>query len=129
MEPQDTPPYAPLDSEHAVAPPPRTASTPRTPASGGRPDRTRRNVALAAGASFVVALVGMAAARSGTGSTGAGTTVPASNDSVQQQLSTSDGPVFSDDDGGEDGFARQPRPAQPGVPFFDGGGQTQSHGS
>jgi hypothetical protein len=130
MEPQDTPPYAPLDSEPTVAPPP-TGRTATQAARAGERDHTRRNVALAAGATFVAAMIGMAAARSGSTGSARSTQVPtpAANAPTQQQLSSGDEPFFPDGDSVDDGFGRQPRAAQPGVPFFNGGGQTQSHGS
>ena len=116
MEPQDTPPYAPL---------PNTAATPasvpapapaRDDTSGKENERTRRNVAVAAVGAFFVAMAGMAIARSGSSSASTTSTTPASPDVTAPQQST------------DDGFGG-PRAAQPGVPSFGGGGQTQSRGS
>ena len=117
MEPQDTPPYAPLERETS------TPSSSRPAAPTDDRAKTRRVVAVAAGASFLAALTGMAIARSGASSSSTATT-PAPTPASAPQIGTDDGqPVFP-------GFQDEPRAAQPGVPFSDdGGGQTRSGGS
>src|SRR4051794_8299070 len=113
MEPQDTPPYAPLDgevaapaSDHSTSTP--TARTDPAPAPDER-IRTRRLVAVAAGASFLAAMTGMAIARSGSSS--ASTT---SNDTTPQVTVDDGTPVAPSFD---DGIGGEPRAAQPAVPF------------
>ena len=120
MDPLDTPPYEPIDAEPTRRP--ADVAPARTGTSGGPTDRTKKVVAIAAVASFLTAMVGMAAARSGDdGKNGTSTSTPASSTAP------------SDDDGfepfaGRDGSQLQPGAAQPGVPTF-GRGDTSSHGS
>lgn len=124
MEPQDTPPYAPLDGEAPRAA--RATPAPAAARTSATPDRTRRTVAIAAGAAFLAAMTGMAFARSGGSS---GTTATSPDGPAPQQLSTDDQPTFPSF-GDDDGVGSSPRAALPAAPFFgDGGGRTQSRGS
>src|SRR3954464_8372468 len=111
MEPQDTPPYAPLDGEVATPASDDSTSTPtaRTDPAPDERIRTRRLVAAAAGASFLAAMTGMAIARSGSSS--ANTT---SNDTTPQVTVDDGTPVAPSFD---DGIGGEPRAAQPAVPF------------
>ena len=126
MEPQDTPPYAPLPNTAATpaSEPAPVAPPPRNDTARDESARTRRTVAMAAGGAFVAAMAGMAIARSGSSSASTTSTTPAgASPSVTVPQPSSS--TFDDDD---DGFGG-PRAAQPGTPSFADGGQTQSRGS
>src|SRR4051812_15214450 len=121
MEPQDTPPYAPLDEVAAPASDHSTSTpTARTDPAPDERIRTRRLVAAAAGAAFLAAMTGMAIARSGSSSASTTTTSDGSTSQVTGDDDAPSAPSF------DDGFGREPRAAQPAVPFSDGDAQTQS---
>jgi hypothetical protein len=123
MEPLDTPPYAPLDDERTRPMQAPSTTTGSASLDGSDPHRARRVVAVAAGASFVAAVAGMALVRSGDDSATTTSNPP------QPQVSAPDAaiPDVTDDD---DRFGGGPDAAQPGVPSFrDDGGETQSRGS